>query len=180
MTLNTGNGYISRPASAGTGLMNILSTVMLSSDPNKQPNEVQRNSYSSATTANTDNNNSDRLKLAQKIDNTNGIQYSSTSYQQDQLKSSSSSNSSKKKKKNNGAKNKNNSKIIRPNIKFVSNGKPFNIFQLTSNLFKSMTSKTTTTTATTNGATSNHYCEVANEHQLQDPLPKHLQRRRFV
>jgi len=101
--INTGNGYISRPASAGTGLMNILSTVMLSSDPNKQPNEVQRNSYSSATTANT-NNNSDRLKLAQKIDNTNGIQYSSsTSYQQDQLKSSSSSNSSNKKKKN-GAK----------------------------------------------------------------------------
>merc|ERR1712179_380196 len=98
--------------SAGTGLMNILSTVMLSRDPHGH-SEVQRNSFTS-----TNNNNTPagrlkpKLKLAsQKIEN--GIPSV-----QDAKKSI---NKTKKKKKKNQ-----NSKIIRPDIKFVSNGKPFN------------------------------------------------------
>ena len=60
--------------------------------------------------------------------------------------------------------------IIRPDIKFVSNGKPFNLFQLGSTLFKTTEPTTTTTTTTTTEDESEAVTESSSDEKSESPI----------
>ena len=63
--------------------------------------------------------------------------------------------------------------IVRPDIQFVSNGRPFNVFELASTLFKTtdQTTTTTTTTSTTTTTTEESTTVAANSSEDKNDSP---------